>query len=47
MLTMFLVQSPLLGWFGGLASLKPMALWHYGTMELWNYGNKVLTLMFE
>ena len=32
-----LVQSALLGWFGGLASLK-----HYGNKALWQYGNEAL-----
>ena len=34
----FLVQSALLGWLGVDAA---KALWRYGTMALWNYGNKV------
>ena len=33
----FLVQSALLGWFGGLASLK-----YYGNKALWQYGNEAL-----
>ena len=36
--TAFLVQSALLGWLGVDAA---KALWRYGTMELWHYGNKV------
>ena len=31
----FLVQSALLGWFGGLASLK-----HYANKAMRHYGNK-------
>ena len=41
----FLVQSALLGWFGGLSSLKHYgnkALWQYGTMAIRDYGNKGL-----
>ena len=34
----FLVQSALLGWLGVDAA---KALWRYGTMALWHYGNKV------
>ena len=36
-LSAFLVQSALLGWFGGLASLK-----HYGSKALWQYGNTAI-----